>query len=84
VLRTRGAEILQTAAGELVIAGVTPEHPFYDSGARAWAEADAKEDCSDTIDNDCDGTIDKNDADCGADGGGVGGSGGGAGGSGGN
>src|SRR5687767_9630329 len=39
VLRARGAEILQIAAGELVIAGVTPEHPFYDAGAGAWVEA---------------------------------------------
>ena len=39
LLRARATEILHIAAGELVLAGVTPEHPFYDAERKAWTPA---------------------------------------------
>lgn len=39
VLRAEAAEILHIAAGELVLAGVTPEHPLYDAELGAYAPA---------------------------------------------
>ncbi|UQA56374.1 Hint domain-containing protein [Polyangium aurulentum] len=39
VLRARAAEIFHIAAGELSIAGVTSEHPFYDAERAAWTPA---------------------------------------------
>jgi hypothetical protein len=36
VLRTRAAEVLRVEAGEHAIAGVTAEHPFYDTAAGAY------------------------------------------------
>jgi hypothetical protein len=39
VLRAQATEILHIAAGELRIAGVTSEHPFYDAEREAWIPA---------------------------------------------
>jgi hypothetical protein len=39
LLRAQATEILHVAAGELVLAGVTPEHPFYDAGQESWTPA---------------------------------------------
>jgi len=39
VLCARAAEIFHIAAGELTIAGVTSEHPFYDAARAAWTPA---------------------------------------------
>ncbi|WP_437933268.1 polymorphic toxin-type HINT domain-containing protein [Sorangium sp. So ce341] len=41
VLRARATEVLHVAAGELVVAGATAEHPFYDAARGAWVEAGA-------------------------------------------
>lgn len=41
VLRATATEVLHVAAGELVLAGVTAEHPFYDAERGAWVEASA-------------------------------------------
>ncbi|WP_437949179.1 polymorphic toxin-type HINT domain-containing protein [Sorangium sp. So ce296] len=41
VLRARATEVLHVAAGELVVAGVTAEHPFYDAARGAWVDAGA-------------------------------------------
>ncbi len=39
VLRALSTEIFHIAAGELVISGVTGEHPFYDADRKDWTEA---------------------------------------------
>jgi hypothetical protein len=39
LLRSRATELLRVAAGELIVVGVTPEHPFYDGDNRVWAPA---------------------------------------------
>jgi hypothetical protein len=41
VIRATATEVLHVAAGELVIAGVTAEHPFHDADRGAWIEAGA-------------------------------------------
>jgi len=40
VLRARSREILSVRAGELVIAGVTHEHPFWDTRSARWVKAE--------------------------------------------
>ncbi|MBX7194775.1 MAG: Hint domain-containing protein [Sandaracinaceae bacterium] len=40
VLRTRSRELLSLRAGELVIAGVTSEHPFWDTRSSRWVRAE--------------------------------------------
>lgn len=39
LLRSHSTQILKVAVGELVVVGVTPEHPFYDVERRAWIPA---------------------------------------------
>ncbi|WP_438013602.1 Hint domain-containing protein [Sorangium sp. So ce315] len=41
VHRAAATEALHVAAGELVVAGVTAEHPFHDAERGAWIEASA-------------------------------------------
>ena len=41
LLRAEATQVLYVAAGELVIAGVTAEHPFYDVGRKEWVPAAA-------------------------------------------
>lgn len=40
VLRARSREIMSLRAGEQVIAGVTHEHPFWDTRSRRWVKAE--------------------------------------------
>jgi len=39
LLRAESTELMHIAVGELVLVGVTPEHPFYDAEAREWVPA---------------------------------------------
>jgi len=39
VMRSTTAELFRVAAGELVIDGVTAEHPFWDPSSRTWRKA---------------------------------------------
>jgi hypothetical protein len=39
LLRSHAKQLVHVAVGELVVVGVTPEHPFYDAERRAWVPA---------------------------------------------
>lgn len=41
VLGARATDVLQVAAGELIVAGVTADHPFHDAERGAWVAAGA-------------------------------------------